>query len=363
MEAGTKNNQNRKYLALTIFFVVAALAVAGTIYYIRYQKSYLTTDDAYVTSRIHMVASRIPGTVKAILVSDNQFVRQGKLLVKIDERDYDIRLREADAAVATEKLKLRELHAKQEVAEKQLTELTFSVATAKAGLRLQETILKQAEADLERARKLHEKKIIPEEKYEKTETGRDIALAQVESAREQLRQAEAALATQKALLFQMEATLQGHAPVIRQREEARKAEELKMSYTKIHAPADGYVTKRAVETGEQIQAGQALMAVVPLADVWVVANYKETQLERVEPGQKVRISVDTYPEKTFEGTVESIMAGTGSVFSLFPPENATGNYVKVVQRIPIKIVLKQGTDPEHLLRVGMSVIPTIIVGK
>ena len=118
-----------------------------------------------------------------------------------------------------------------------------------------------------------------------------------------------------------------------------------------------------MEAGNQIQAGQPLMAVVPLQDVWVVANYKETQIEKVKPGQKVRIKVDTYPNRAFEGRVDSIMAGSGSVFSLFPPENATGNYVKVVQRIPIKIVLDKNTDPKHILRVGMSVEPTIITGK
>ena len=116
-----------------------------------------------------------------------------------------------------------------------------------------------------------------------------------------------------------------------------------------------------MEPGNQVQAGQPLMAIVPLDDVWVLANYKETQLARVRPGQQVEIKVDTYDGKTFKGKVDSIMAGTGSVFSLFPPENATGNYVKVVQRIPVKIVLDQGADPDHVLRIGMSVQPTIAV--
>ena len=147
---------------------------------------------------------------------------------------------------------------------------------------------------------------------------------------------------------------------MKQREETRKAEDLKKSYTKIYAPSDGYITRKSVETGNQIQSGQPLMAVVPLDDIWVIANYKETQIENVKPGQKAKIRVDTYPDRDFEGTVQSIMAGTGSIFSLFPPENATGNYVKVVQRVPIKIVLNEGTDPNHILRVGMSVEPTII---
>jgi membrane fusion protein (multidrug efflux system) len=123
----------------------------------------------------------------------------------------------------------------------------------------------------------------------------------------------------------------------------------------------GYITKKNVEVGNQVQGGQPLMAIVPLDDVWIVANYKETQLTKVKSGQKVQIKVDMYPGKTFSGTVDSIMAGTGSVFSLFPPENATGNYVKVVQRIPVKIILEKAADPGHILRVGMSVQPTIAV--
>jgi membrane fusion protein (multidrug efflux system) len=148
--------------------------------------------------------------------------------------------------------------------------------------------------------------------------------------------------------------------MVKQKDEVLKAEDLKKSYTNIYAPAEGYITKKSVETGNQIQEGQPLMAIVPLDDIWVVANYKETQIENVRPGQRARIKVDTYPDRDFEGTVQSIMSGTGSAFSLFPPENATGNYVKVVQRIPVKIVLKKGTDPNHILRVGMSVQPTII---
>jgi membrane fusion protein, multidrug efflux system len=148
---------------------------------------------------------------------------------------------------------------------------------------------------------------------------------------------------------------------VRQKQESLKADLLRKSYTKIAAPADGYIAKKAIEIGNQVQTGQPLMAVVALGDVWIVANYKETQLERMKPGQKVEVRVDSYPGRTFTGKVDSVMAGTGAVFSLFPPENATGNYVKVVQRIPVKILLDKGTDPDHVLRVGMSVEPTVLV--
>ncbi len=168
------------------------------------------------------------------------------------------------------------------------------------------------------------------------------------------------LETQKNAIRQAEIGVRSQGALAKQREASLRIAELNRSYTRIYAPVDGYVSKRSVEVGNQIQAGQPLLALVPLEGTWITANYKETELERVKPGQKVEITVDTYPGKTFAGRVDSIMAGTGSAFALFPPENATGNYIKVVQRIPVKITLDPGEDPGHLLRVGLSVIPTII---
>jgi membrane fusion protein (multidrug efflux system) len=167
------------------------------------------------------------------------------------------------------------------------------------------------------------------------------------------------------LIKQTEARIPSQKAQIRQKEAALQGAELNRGYTKIYAPADGYITKRTVEVGNQIQAGQPLMAVVPLdqEDIWVTANYKETQLKKMKPGQRVEIKVDTYPGHVFYGKVDSVMAGTGAVFSLFPPENATGNFVKVVQRIPVKIIFDKGSDPGHLLRIGMSAVATILVER
>jgi membrane fusion protein, multidrug efflux system len=217
--------------------------------------------------------------------------------------------------------------------------------------------------DLTRSQKLYDQGILAEATLEKATTVHDITVAQVNAAREQVKQALASLDTQKLVVEQAKTALKSQGYILEQKKQVLESETLKQGYTKLFAPANGYVTKKSVEVGNQVVSGQPLLAVVPLDDVWIVANYKETQLTNVKPGQKVRIKVDTYPGKAFSGVVDSIMAGTGSVFSLFPPENATGNYVKVVQRIPVKIVLEKGNDPEHLLRVGMSVQPTIIVKK
>ena len=196
---------------------------------------------------------------------------------------------------------------------------------ARANLELQRATLRLAEIELKRAKVLYEQDANSAERYDKAISEREMALAQTKLAEELLRQAE-----------------------------------LNTGYTRVTAPASGYVTRKSVQTGNQVKIGQPLMAVVDLDGLYVVANYKETELERVRPGQEARITVDAYPGRTFAGRVDSIMAGTGVSFSLFPAENATGNYVKVVQRIPVKIVLNPGSDRDHVLRVGMSVVPTVL---
>jgi len=174
--------------------------------------------------------------------------------------------------------------------------------------------------------------------------------------------AEASVKAEEAMVDQLKASMEGQKQKVAQKQADLDLAELKLSYTQIYAPVDGYVTRKSIEVGNTVSAGQPLMAIVPLGmqDIYIVANYKETQLQRIRPGQKVKIAVDAYPGKVFWGKVDSIMAGTGSAFSLFPPENATGNYVKIVQRVPVKIVLDKGTDTEHLLRIGLSVSPVVL---
>ncbi|MBT8490168.1 MAG: HlyD family secretion protein [Deltaproteobacteria bacterium] len=356
-----QNNQKRKLIAISLFSVIVIMGIIAISMYLEYRKTHITTDDAFVDGRIHVIASKVPGTVKTIYVRDNEFVGKGKLLADIDDRDYIVRVEQAESTLNAERAKLRELSTTVDVATKRLSEVRFGIESAAAQLRLQEANFKQAEQDLTRARRLFAKHIMPEEQFEKTKTGYDIAVARLEAAKDQQRQAEASRETQKAVIIQAKSAFQSQKSKIKQKEAILKAEKLQRSYTKIYAPSEGYLTKKTVEIGNQIQAGQPLMAVVPLNNIWIKANYKETQLEHIKPGQEVKIKVDTYPGKAFFGRVESIMAGTGSVFSLFPPENATGNYVKIVQRIPVKIILKKGTDPDHIFRIGMSVVPTILV--
>lgn len=358
---GGKRNNNRKKISIIVFIALTVIGAVTVYFYLRYKATHISTDDAFVEGHIHTIASKVSGTVKKINVEDNQPVKKKAILVEIDPVDYEVKVKEASSVLGKERSKLSEIEAKIEASRQRLSELNAAMKAAKANLELQEANLKLATIDFKRAEKLYEKEAIPKERYDNTKTGYEVAVSRVKAAGEQVKQAEMAIETQKAIIRQAEASRPSQISFIKEKEAKLRAAELNYGYTHIPAPSDGYITKKTVEIGNQIEAGLPLMAVVPLDDIWVVANYKETQLEKVKPGQKVKMKVDTYPKKTFDGKVDSIMAGSGAIFSLFPPENATGNYVKVVQRIPVKIVLENGTDTQHILRIGMSVTATILV--
>lgn len=324
------NNKRQKLL-----YLVGAVTIGGLFFLVVHfiaNLNRVTTDDAYIEGRIHMIASKIPGTVKEVRVNDNQVVKKGDLLLEIDPADYEVKVNEAQSALDAEKARLVDAHA--------------GIKAALAVLEMKEASFKQAGLDKERAQALFKDGVIPKEKYEKILTSFDLALAETKAVREQVAKANS--------LKELEESL------IKQREAMLKSAQLNLGYTKIAAPSGGHVTRKSVERGNQIQAGQPLMAVIALDDIWIIANYKETQLKSVQPGQRVIIKVDTYSGRVFSGKVDSIMAGTGAAFSLFPPENALGNYVKVVQRVPVKVVFDNLKDDHQVLRIGMSCILTII---
>jgi len=321
----------RKKLLIIVLSAGTVIALLGLVHFIQ-NLSRVTTDDAYVEGKIHSIASKIPGTVEQLLVDDNQAVKKGDILLKIERRDYEVRVNEAEAALEAEKARA--------------VDVAAGIRAAAAALEVQEVALNQATLDRQRTQALFKENVIPKERNEKIETASNMAVAQVKAAKEQLAKAEAMRKLEESL--------------VKQREAALETARLNLGYTVIAAPAAGDVTRKSAQEGNQVSAGQPLMAVVALDDIWVVANFKETQLKNVRAGQRAEIEVDTYPGVKFHGMVDSIMAGTGSVFSLFPAENALGNYVKVVQRIPVKIVFDKGMDSRHILRVGMSCLPTIL---
>lgn len=367
--------KSRKKGALAIFFVVSlATVVAGGAYW-WYRQSHISTDDAYVEGRVHPVAARIQGSVVEVLVKDNQPVKKGQPLLRIDTEPYSVRVAASSSALTAATADLAAARSDTTAAgsdiaaaRSQLAQAKVAVEAARARAALAAARLAQANRDAERVKSLFERHSISRERNEKVLTEGEVAKAQDDVAREELKAAEAAIPVLEASVSQREAVLLQRKAKIGQREADIKQKEsmlaearLNAAYTEVVAPSDGYVTRKSVEAGQVVSPGQWLLAVATLSDVWVVANYKETDIEKIRPGQEVAIRVDTYPGKKFRGKVDSIMAGTGSAFSLFPPENASGNYVKVVQRVPVKIVLEKGEDPERLLRLGMSVVPTVLV--
>jgi membrane fusion protein (multidrug efflux system) len=303
-------------------------------------KTHIETDNAFIEARIVAVSPKVSGTVTRVLVADNQLVKQGDLLIEIDPRDYQVQTAKAAAGVG--------------VAENETGGEYLKVETARAALESARARNEQAQQDLERGEKLFARDVIPKEQLDRLKTARSVSESQLKEAGGYLKrmQAEAGLGGTSGV----------KAKVLERRALLQEAE-LQLSYTKIYAARDGYITRKSVEPGANIQAGQALMALVPLQDAWITANYKERQITHIHLGQKVEFKVDAYPGRSFSGKVDSIMAGTGAAFSLLPPENATGNYVKVVQRIPVKIAIDNSSDPGHLLRVGMSVVPTVLTGR
>jgi membrane fusion protein (multidrug efflux system) len=406
---------------------LAVVAALGTLAYgayaWRYAATHVWTDDAYVEGTVSPVSGKVAGHVVELHVTDNQPVRKGDLLVRVDPRDFQARRDQARAAVATAEASLRaargEVPLARETTRAQIEQARAAVEASLVAVRGSESTVeevrarleakraavqamraevagarsthRQATRELERMRRLVRDGYVAQREFDQAQAASETTAATVEAVERRLtqsereaQQAEAELAARthaveqarqgvaeaRAGLARRESQL--HQVAIKDAEvsraEARLKEaradlalaELQLQHTELRAPLDGVVSRRSVEVGQVVHVGQPLLAIVPLHDVWVVANFKETQLARVRPGMAVQVTVDAAPGRSFRGTVHSISAGTGSRFSLLPPENATGNWVKVVQRVPVKILLDAGeVGNPHTLRAGMSAVVTI----
>lgn len=327
--------------AASIMLVLTAAAAIGGFWWWGYSRTHISTDDAFIAGHTYTISPRISGRIAEVLVQDNQRVRKGDPLVRIDQADYGFRVAEARANLA--------------LARNEATGRKALIEAARAGVVQAEAGLAQVVLDLGRSRSLYAIKAIPKEQLDKLETQKRVAEARLAEAGQKLRSAEADLGLGQ--------NGDGDARVALRKAQLAQAE-LSLAYTDIVAPEDGYVTRKSVEVGNYVQPGQPLMSIVNLDDIWITANYKESQLTGVKPGQDVEFRVDMYPGRTFHGHVDSLMAGTGSAFALLPPENASGNFVKVVQRIPVKISIdRDDISDGHLLKVGISVAPTILIDK
>jgi membrane fusion protein, multidrug efflux system len=326
-----------------ILLVAVAVLLLATVFpairYYRYFNSHVSTDDAYVDGSVGLISSRITGTVVKVFVSDNWRVKAGDTLLELDSSDYQVQVNGAQAQL--------------ERAHQTVDQLYAQVEAARSGLKLAESQLRQARIDYNRAKQLKAEGVVSSEYYDQATTALRVALATQGLANHQLIQAEAALGTNG------EDHSHYDRPVVQQADAALEAAKLNLSYTVIKAPFDGIVTRKSVHVGHRVEVGQPLMALVPVRGLYVTANYKETQLTSVRVGQPADIEADIYPGYIYKAHVDSISIGTGSAFALLPPENATGNWVKVVQRVPVKIVLDQPEPPNKPLRMGLSVEVTI----
>jgi len=415
-EAGARPPSRRRFAFFrrhpgakwVILAVVLALAIAGYFLW-QYESGRESTDDARIDGHVDPISARVGGHVIGVHFEDNQYVKAGTVLVEIDPRDYQVALDRAQADLATAQATAQAAQTNVPI----LTTATGSqTASAQAGLTQARAALaaserdvdaaqdkanaaranlKQAEAnyakaaqDVDRYRPLVAKDEISQQQYQSAVTVADAGQSTVDAARAAVSEADQGVAVARSHVAESQASItQAEANVraassapqqiavsraqagaaaarVEQAQATLEQARLNLQYATVAAPVSGIADKKGVEIGQNVQPGQPLLAIVPLDDIWVTALFKETQMRFMHPGQRVIISVDTYGRK-YEGYVESIAGATGETFSLLPPENASGNYVKVVQRIPVRLRFKGGQDPQHLLRPGMSVTPTVIV--
>lgn len=372
--------RRRRRVSMLIFVGVLAAAAAAGLWYYLSTMGIASTDDAFIAGNVYRISPRIEGRLATVPVLDNQEVEAGALLATIDAADYQARVDQARAAVALARAQASEANVQVGIVEAS-TAAALDQANAdlraaeanfqqeQAGLEASQAEAERARADLERYSRLSERAVSPQ-RLDVVRSAATTADAQVRAAQKRAASAQAEIAAAQSRLAAAQADREriaaARAEVERRNAEVTQAlaalqeAELQLSYCEIRAPAAGRVTNKSVLTGDYVEPGQSLMAVVA-PNVWVVANFKETQLRGMRPGQAATIHVDAYGVD-FPGRVDSIQAGSGAQFSLLPPQNATGNYVKVVQRVPVKIVFDQVPDPErYRLGPGMSVVPHVRV--
>src|SRR5580700_8934309 len=391
-----KEKEPRSYSRWIILFISVLLVAAALAWWL-HSEHYESTDDAQIEGHLDAVSPRISGTVTYInpQVENNQIVEAGTLLLELDPRDFQADLEHAKANLDTRNADAQsaevlipivdasafgQLHAAEAAKDQALASIDAEqsdLLAAEHRLQQDQAIYARAERDRIRYKSLVDKHEISRSDYDARETEATAAAQAVEADRAAVHSREQRIAEARGLVVQRQAQIDAAHTAPEQIANARAKSQsasgqqqqaradlhtaqLNLSYTKIYAPVTGVIGRKTVELGHRVQPGQSLLVIVPLDDIWITANFKETQLRHMRPGESVTIRVDTFG-RDYKGKVENLPGAAGPLFSLFPPENATGNYVKVVQRFPVRIRLDKDQDPEHMLRPGMSVEPTVDV--
>jgi membrane fusion protein, multidrug efflux system len=339
--------------------LVLVLVVVG-LYFFAQSMSYESTDDAFIDGHITNVAPKIAGRIDKVFINDNQLVKKGDPIVEIDPRDYDAQLRQKQAALESTKAQAAAAQAGVDQQIARVKSLQATLDQDKADQRSSEAQADQTADNLRRQQDLYDHHVVSIQDLTNARDSNRSAEANVDSAKMKVLSAEAEIAAGQAEVRTFAALLQYVLAQELENEANVETAQLNDSYTKVFAPESGRVTRKSVELGDYVQVGQNLLALIP-SNIWVAANFKEHQLRLMRPGQPVEIKVDALGGKTFKGHVDSIQMGSGAAFSLLPPENATGNYVKVVQRVPVKILFDSIPDAGLPLGPGESVLPTVKV--
>ena len=355
-DAGTADRdavrrRRRPAVFIVGFLVVAALALGGAYYWYT-TRNLVSTDDAYTDGRVITIAPQVSGVVVSLDVTDNQYVHKGDPLIHIDARSYTSGRDQAQGALDAAKAQAAGERFLAEIARKNFPAL---LQQAQAQLQTAKANLVKAQADYDRQSSLP--------KAATSQQDVDAALAALRQSEAQVMQAEAQVQLSSPVeqhIAESDAQVDQLNGQVEQAQALLDQKALDLSWTVVTAPQDGWVTRRNVEMGTYVTPGQQIFSIVP-PDMWITANFKENQLDDVRPGQSVSIEVDAYPDLDLHGHVDSIQMGSGSKFTAFPPENATGNFVKIVQRVPVKIIIDRGLDPKLPLPLGISVVPTVTV--
>jgi membrane fusion protein, multidrug efflux system len=347
--AAAPKSGRRKFVIMGLVALLALAAASYAAYYLLVGRFYVSTDDAYVRANNTMLGARVAGHIAAILPGDNTLVRKGDVVFRIDDGDYRIAVEAARTRIATQEATIARFG-------RQVAAAVSAVEQAQANLASAEAALKRAGLDYDRQQSLSNKGFASHATFEQSEAARDQGVAGVkagqaafDAARDNVEVTKAQQAEAQAQLAELKTQL-------------AKAER-DIEFTYVRSPVEGIFSNRLVNAGDYIAVGQRLGNVVPLDEVFIDANFKETQLKRIRPGQPVTIKVDAYGFRKFKGTVESLSPASGSVFTLLPPDNATGNFTKIVQRLPVRIHVPKEVARQNLLRAGMSVYATVDTNK
>ena len=347
------------------FIWPATIALAVLLFfglgYFFYVLTHESTDDAFIAAHVVSIAPRISGQVAAVHVLDNEMVRSNELLVEIDPSSYSITVAQKEASAGAQSANYKAYLAGYELMRIKVTTAEATARQTKADADAAGATASRAQADFQRMEELRKQNTISQQEFDAAQAANQSAQADLNAARQKVAADVSKVDEAKATLAATEAAI---TMALAQWQEAQTniaSAQLDLSYTKIFAPCDGRVTRKAVEPGNYVQVGQQLMSIVP-ADIWVVANFKESQLKKMKPGQPALVEIDALG-KSLRAHVDSIQAGSGAAFSLLPPENATGNYVKVVQRVPVKILFDEPLPANHVIGPGMSVTPDVRVSS